>query len=1144
MPFPRNSVVTLVALAVATTLFAASFDAAMASDSPEPGNGRHPRILYLNSYHYGYEWSDSLGIGALQVFRQSAPEARVYIEYLDGKHFELTEERKKAELDRILAKYGPDFFDIVVTSDDPAFDFMRTYRDVLTPGKPVVFSGINAVSADDRQIPEGFTGIVEPFDYHGIVSMVRNVFPERKNGYLIVDNSVTGRALVAMARKLAADVPDMTLNVLDGADLSHEDLLGILRGLGRDAFVIIGVWQTDRNGHYFNVSEAFQDIINASTAPVFVILRTSLAIDYAGGSAISGVHQGRVAAGMALRILEGTPVSSIPVTSENIYDRMLNRSAIETRWGVRFDELPAEIQKIPEAFPPETEAPYTATVKLSSDESDYISRNPVVRVALVDDPPIMIPGASPAGMAVEYMNELASLTGLRFEWVTCARRWKDCDGVGEAVDNALVLPAVAETHEGRDKYIFSVPYLRMQSVIFTRDDSRPIIGPQSLKGLKVAVRGKSFLYRQLRQELDGLDLVPFDTSRDAMIALHDGEVDAFVVHLSIGVTLAREMGFRNIRIAAPTNLPPQPFSIAVPLEMPLLASIIDKGMSAMPADTVERLRSKYMQDVEFKWGWSTESVLKLVLAVVSVFLIVVFVLLVRARRIKNASVRRELNLQVTLDSIGDAVIVTDNGDRVVRMNPIARRLTGYDDAEARAKPIAEVMALVDPDTNRTLPIAEAGALTDDDRPRSTSRIQLNGKDGARYLVEASASKITGVHGEKLGQVIVFRDVSRRMQIQDQIQHSRKMEAIGQLAGGVAHDFNNMLSAIQGYSELILKRAPAGSNEVVYCERILNATERAAGLTSKLLDFARKGKALSTPIDIHESIKSALALLERSIDKSIVITSALEACDSLIVGDPGQIQSIILNLCINARDAMPSGGTLEISTRNVMLNAADCRDNEFPMNPGEHVVICVQDSGTGIPAGDLEHIFEPFFTTKEVGKGTGLGLAAVHGAILEHAGAIKVYSELGKGTRFTIYLPVSQESRTCLTEAYVADLRHHGTVLVVEDEGLIRGMADVMLRDMGFDVLLAENGAEGVELFRQNTDRIRLVLMDVIMPEMDGMAALKAIREIRPDTLFIVTSGFSFEHRRDEFMKAGATAFIGKPFRNADLAKVVDEALKG
>ena len=1138
MPIPRHSMVSILALAFVTISFAT------ASASPVPGNGRHPRILYLNSYHYGYEWSDSLSIGAMQVFRQSAPEARVYIEYLDGKHFELTEERMKAELDRILGKYGPDFFDIVVTSDDPAFDFMRAYRDLLVPGKPVVFSGVNAASADDRQIPDGFTGIVEPFDYQGIVSIVRQVFPDRRNGYLIVDNSVTGRVLVAMARKLADDVPEVTLNILDGGDLSHEDLLDELRGLEDDAFVIIGVWQTDKSGHYFNVSEAFQDITNASTAPVFVILRTSLAIGYAGGVAISGVHQGRIAAGMALRILEGTPVSSIPVTSNNLYDRMLNRSAIERGWGVKWDDLPPEIQKIPETFPPETEAPYTTTVKLTSDESDYISGNPIVRVAMVDGPPIMIPGAVPGGIAVEYLNELAALIGIKLDWITCGKRWKDCEGDANAVEAGLVLPAVTETHEGREQYTFSTPYLRMQSVIFVRDNSRPIIGLNSLKGLKVAVPDNSFLYRQLTQEVDGIEIVPFDLSREAMIALHEGEVDAFVVHLSIGVTLAREMGFRNIRIAAPTNLPTQPFSIAVPLDKPLLASIIDKGMSAMPHDTVERLRSKYMQDVEFRSGWATESVLKLVLGVVTVFLVVVIVLLVRARRIKNASIRRELNLQVTLDSIGDAVIVTGDADRVVRMNPVARRLTGYDEADARGKPIEEVMVLVDPDTDRMLPIAEAaGALTESDTHRSPSRVQLNGRDGARYLVEANASRITGDHGENLGQVIVFRDVSRRLQIQDQIQHSRKMEAIGQLAGGVAHDFNNMLSAIQGYTELILKKAPANSSESVFCERILNATERAAGLTSKLLDFARKGKALSTPIDIHESIRSALALLERSIDKSIVITSSLEACDSLIVGDPGQIQSVILNLCINARDAMPSGGTLEISTRNVMLNAADCRDNEFPMSPGEHVMICVQDSGTGIPPRILEHIFEPFFTTKEVGKGTGLGLAAVHGAILEHSGAIKVYSEPGKGTRFTIYLPVSLEDRTCLTEAYVADLRHHGTVLVVEDEPLIRGMADAMLRDMGFDVLLAENGAEGVELFRKNSDRIRLVLMDVIMPEMDGMAALKAIREIRPETLFIVTSGFSFEHRRDEFMKAGATAFIGKPFRNADLAKVVDESLK-
>ncbi len=1118
--------------------------AATVASRPASNGVVDARLLYLNSYHYGYEWSDSVSIGAMQVFRQSAPEARVYIEYLDSKHFELTDDRRQAEADRLLKKYGADFFDVVIVSDDPALDFIREYRDVLVPGKPVVFCGINVASPDGITVPEGFTGIIEPFDYHGIVSMVSKVFPQRRTGYLIVDNSLTGRNIVDVARRLVASEPGFTLNVLDGAELSHDELLQTLRGLGPDAFVVVGLWLTDRNGHYLNVSEAFQDITNASTAPVFVILRTSLSLGYAGGAAVSGVHQGRVAAGMALDILGGKPVSEIPVSDDNVFDLMLNRSVIENRWKIDWNSLPDEIRKIPDSFPMESEAPRSPVARLTPTESRYISAHAVVNVGIIDIPPLMRPGSTPSGVIVEFLDEIGRMVGIRFRYLPCGPDLSGCTTPGIAGQDAPILPFVTESADGLSGYTFSAPYSHLQSMIFTRDDSGAVLNLRALKGRKVAVAGHGYLYRQLLDEIDGLSPIVFESSRQALIALNDGTIDAYVGPISVGVTQIRDMGFKRIRIAAPTNLPDQPLSIAVPIDQPLLASIIDKGIGAMPPDLFDRLRDRHLENIEFKVGWATEAVLKLLLCVTSGFLVVVLILLMRARRLKRASYRRELNLQVTLDSIGDAVIVTNPSGIIQRMNPVALKLTGWSGTDATGRRLEEVMALVDLENNQPVPLAAApDGASDNGVDHPAYRTQLNGRDGAKYLVEANAYPIIESNGVGLGQVVVFRDISRRLQIQDQIQHSRKMEAIGQLAGGVAHDFNNMLSAIQGYSELILGKLPAGSNEVVYCQRILNATERAAGLTSKLLDFARKGKALSTAIDVHESIRSALALLERSIDKTIVITSSLLAEHPLIVGDPGQLQSIILNLCINARDAMPNGGTLEIRTTNVFLSEADCRSNEFPMTPGEHIQISVMDNGTGIPPKDLEHIFEPFFTTKEVGKGTGLGLAAVHGAIVEHSGSINVYSEVGRGTQFNIYLPVSAENGTRVDDVYITPRRHSGTVLIVEDEPLIRGMAEIMFKDMGFDVLVAENGAIGVDTFRKHADIISLVMMDVIMPEMDGMTALKAIRKIKPGTVFIVTSGFSFEHRREEFMKAGAAAFIGKPFRNSELMKAVDDCLK-
>ncbi|MBP7381792.1 response regulator [Myxococcota bacterium] len=1114
-------------------------DQIIPADMTEAADGQEHRVLFINSYHQGYEWSDSLATGAMQVFKQVEPTVKIYVESLDSKHFELTQERSEAEFRRMLEKYGTDFFDVVLVSDDPALDFMKKYRDSLTPGRPVVFCGVNMMLSSNSNLPVDFTGITEPFDYKGIVSMVRGLFPERRTGYLIVDNSLTGRNIIESARKLEAQLPGTHLRILDGSALSHNDLLRELKGLGHDAFVIIGVWQSDRNNRYLTVSEAFRDISNASAAPVFVILRTPASLGFAGGSAISGVHQGREAARMVLEILQGHRVSDMPISNDNRYDKMLNRRQLETRWGIVWENLPAELKSIPDSFPTETVLSPVSELNLTREESSFVAMSPPIRALIVDEPPLMIPGNTPRGVFIEYLNQVGIRTGLEFEWVECKLGYSEC--IKLAAEQGMVVPGLTDSVDLKDRFSFGLPFARIRTMAFILRDSSLLLGLNNLKGARIAVGGNGYLAKSLPDYILDARIQTFDSSRLGLQALHDGSVDAFIGSASTSSLLIDELGYYDIVPAAITGLPEIPVTIAVPIDMPILSSVIEKGIASMPPDSFDQIRNSYISRID-RIGFSSQEVLKMMLTIALVFLTLVTVLLIRARALKNASRRRELNLRVILDSIDEAVIGTNTNDIVRHMNPVACTMTGWNESEATGMPLDSVLKLADLETGERFELSTAISSGQEQHKAQNSRIQLTAKNGNKYLVDGATSPIKGIHGENLGRVVVFRDVTRRVQIQAHLEQSRKLEAIGQLAGGVAHDFNNMLSAIQGYTELILKKTTPDSNENEYCRRVLGATERAAGLTAKLLDFARKGKGLSTPIDIHESIRSSLALLERSLDKSIVITSSLEAKNPLIIGDPSQIQSIILNLCVNARDAMAGGGRLDISTSNVMLQEADCRDTEFQLTPGEYVLINVHDTGSGIPPEVMNHIFEPFYTTKDVGKGTGLGLAAVHGAIVEHAGSIKVYSEPGNGTLFSIFLPVSQTRIVQPKPAAPLSRTHSGKVLVVEDEELVRNMSEVMLKEIGFEVLTASNGVEAIEVFRQHMNEIRFVLMDVIMPEMDGMNAMLAIQKIRPDTTFVIMSGFAFEHRRDEFMKAGACGFIAKPFRNHDLITVVEDCL--
>ena len=503
----------------------------------------------------------------------------------------------------------------------------------------------------------------------------------------------------------------------------------------------------------------------------------------------------------------------------------------------------------------------------------------------------------------------------------------------------------------------------------------------------------------------------------------------------------------------------------------------------------------------------------------------------------NQALRQsEAKLETTLNSIGDAVIATDADGAIVRMNPVAERLTGWTETEAKGCPIDSVMRLVD---------AESGAHTDGPftRVRAAGRainlprnMMLIDRSGTRRHIADSAAPIRDTGGA----VIVFRDTSEQLRMEEQLRHSQKMDAMGQLSGGVAHDFNNMLGGILGAAEMLSKKLQDNPDALQLIGLITGAAEKAAGLTQSLLDFSRKGKMFSTPVDLHAAIRSAVSILERSVDRRIDITLNLAAEQPGIIGDPSQIQGLFLNLGINARDAMPDGGTLRIVTENCTLSAGDIAAHAAPCEPGPYILVQIEDTGCGIPRAILPRIYEPFFTTKEVGKGTGLGLSSVYAAVQEHHGMITVYSEEGHGTVFRLYFPThAKTGRASERRLAMAEPVGHGTVLLVEDEPIMRTVADMILRQMGFDTLMAEDGEAGVRVFSEHHDRIRLVILDIVMPRLSGREAFFRIRAISPEVPVIFTSGFTRSCGINDLLEIPRVlGFIQKPYRKASICEMV------
>lgn len=504
--------------------------------------------------------------------------------------------------------------------------------------------------------------------------------------------------------------------------------------------------------------------------------------------------------------------------------------------------------------------------------------------------------------------------------------------------------------------------------------------------------------------------------------------------------------------------------------------------------------------------------------------------------------RNEDNLRITLNSIGDAVIATDTDGIIVRMNPVAEKLSGWPFSEAKGKNLTDVLNLVHASTREPINSVVANVLARTELTGLSNNSILIARDGSEAHIADSGAPIRSEMGQLLGMVFVFRDVTMELALQERLNQSHKMDAIGQLAGGVAHDFNNMLTGILGAARLLKDFEPDDPETPKFYSIIKDSASRAADLTQKLLTFARKQPSTLVVIDIHRIIKDAVALFERTVDRRIQVITTLNANSVWIEGDPALLQNAFLNLGINAAHAMPDGGTLHIESTNVQMDDAACQASLFEIEPGPYLEVEVYDTGSGIPTSDLPHIFEPFFTTKQVGKGTGLGLASVFGTIQQHHGAISCHNRPEGGASFRLLLPLTNETATLSSVSSIVEEPGTGTILVVDDEEALRTTAQAMLQQLGYSVLLAENGRQALEIFSDNPMGIDLVLLDMIMPRMNGRDCLEAMQKMNPNVKAILVSGFAEETDVETMKAAGLLDFIAKPYSSDELSQKIHTAL--
>jgi two-component system cell cycle sensor histidine kinase/response regulator CckA len=502
--------------------------------------------------------------------------------------------------------------------------------------------------------------------------------------------------------------------------------------------------------------------------------------------------------------------------------------------------------------------------------------------------------------------------------------------------------------------------------------------------------------------------------------------------------------------------------------------------------------------------------------------------------------RAEDRFRVLVENAPTAIVIADEKGRIVEMNAQAIRMFGYESGELIGKTIETLL----PERLRHTHQGHRSGYMKDPHARSMGvgmELIANRKDGTEFPVEIGLGPLVTREGVLVSSTIV--DITGRKKMEEHLRLSQRMEAIGKLAGGVAHDFNNLLAVILGCSDVALDALPPDHPAVKKIEMIRKAGTSGADLTRQLLAFSRQQMLKPQVLDLKGLIERTQGLLHRLIGENIECKVSMEPSLGRIKSDPGQIEQVLLNLAVNARDAMPNGGRLTIEARNVELDESYKQEHQQVV-PGRYVMVAVADTGCGMDRETQARIFDPFFTTKELGKGTGLGLATVYGIVKQSGGYIWVYSERGSGTVFKVYLPRIEESLEPGKQRESDETVSQGseTVLFAEDSDSLREMAREYLECLGYTLLEASSGKEALQRAKEFTGPIHLLLSDVVMPEMSGPELASQMESLRPGIKVIFTSGYTDDAIARQGALDPAVAFIQKPYRPKALARKIREVL--
>ncbi|MCP5514003.1 MAG: response regulator [Spirochaetales bacterium] len=987
--------------------------------NPAYAEEAHPQILILNSYHQGEDWSDNEIAGILPALKKVYPFLVPSIENLDSKRFPGTTHLlflKKY----LIEKYQGTHFDLIMVLDDSALNLMLQYKKELFPGVPVVFAGVNGYKPEILAERE-MTGVVEFQDIKGTLDLALQIHPETKTVMAVHDYTSSGLALRDEMETEEASFPE-NLSIKYSGDGTIEELAAQLRELPKNSIVLLLTYVTDKSVRTFTREESTRIISSASPVPVYAMHETRLGYGIVGGLLLEGREHGRQAAALALRILDGEKVSSIPV------ERSLSRTVFDytvlSRFGIKLNSLPAD------------------SVIMNHPETVW-DRNKA----------ILIPGFFIFGLLMVFLGFLIALVlRMRRSEEALYKSERQLYTLVDSLGEGVILQDASE------------------EILLWNSTAAEIFNleTEEIVGRKATNREWNSIHE---------DGTPFPVQdHPSLHTLRTGEPCSGVI---MGVW-RNEDDRKWIKINT----------------RPLFLKGEDKPYAALIS----------FSDI-------TEN------------------------RLADEKLRQSHEKFLTiLESIDATIYVADMDTyEILFMNKnmtetFGRDMTGeicYKVFRGEKEPCAccTNSQLLDKQGN------PAGVIVWQDKNPITGKFFTN-HDRAIEWIDGRIVRLQ-----------IATELTEYRKMEEQLRQAQKMESVGRLAGGVAHDFNNMLSVILGYTEYAMEQIDPESQIFNPLQEIHKAARHSAHLTRQLLGFARKQAIIPRVLDLNDTVEGMINMLRRLIGEDINLTWLPGKDLWPVKMDPSQIDQMLANLCVNARDAISGVGKLCIETSTVSLSKVFCDENSGCI-PGDYVLITVRDDGCGMDQQTLDNLFEPFFTTKNIGKGTGLGLATVYGIVKQNEGFINVVSEPDKGTTFSIFIPryqslipISQNNSSAISSSQGEE-----TILLVEDEPAILEMTSVMLELSGYTILPASTPLQALQKAREYSGEIHLLITDVVMPEMNGKELAGKLFTQYPGLKTLYMSGYTADIIAHHGIMDEDLHFVQKPFTREILTSKVREVL--